>query len=151
SVPMFLFALPAGALADILDKRRLLLAVVIASMCVSTAIAALVSLDLVSPPVLLFFTFLLGAAAALTAPAWQAIVPSLVPRPVLPPAVAANSLGINISRAVGPALGGLIIAAFGIAMPFWLNALSNIGIIAALLWWRSPPRPAHRLPAERFA
>jgi predicted MFS family arabinose efflux permease len=151
SVPMFLFALPAGALADILDKRRLLLTVVIASMCVSTAIAALVSADLVSPPVLLFFTFLLGTVAALTAPAWQAIVPGLVPRQSLPPAVAANSVGINISRAVGPALGGLIIAASGIAMPFWLNAISNIGIIAALVWWRSPPRPAHRLPAERFA
>jgi MFS family permease len=151
SVPMFLFALPAGALADILDKRRLLLTVVVASMCVSTAIAVLVSLEAVSPPVLLFFTFLLGVAAALTAPAWQAIVPGLVPRPILAPAVAANSVGVNISRAVGPALGGLIIAAFGIAMPFWLNAVSNIGIIAALVWWRSPPPPAHRLPAERFA
>jgi predicted MFS family arabinose efflux permease len=151
SVPMFLFALPAGALADILDKRRLLLAVVAATTCVSTAIAALVSFDLVNPPVLLFFTFLLGAAAALTAPAWQAIVPNLVPRQNLAPAVAANSVGVNISRAVGPALGGLIIAGAGIAMPFWLNALSNIGIIAALLWWRSAPLPAHRLPAERFA
>jgi predicted MFS family arabinose efflux permease len=151
SVPMFLFALPAGALADILDRRRLLLTIVAASMCVSTTIAALVSLDLVNPPVLLFFTFLLGAVAALTAPAWQAIVPNLVPRQNLAPAVAANSVGVNISRAVGPALGGLIIAAFGVAMPFWLNALSNIGIIAALLWWRTAPPPAHRLPAERFA
>jgi MFS family permease len=150
SVPMFLFALPAGALADILDKRRLLLTVVIALMGVSTTIAALVSLNLVSPPVLLFFTFLLGGGAALTAPAWQAIVPSLVPRQNLAPAVAANSVGVNISRAVGPALGGLIIAGFGIAMPFWLNALSNVGIIAALMWWRSPPRPAHSPPAERF-
>jgi predicted MFS family arabinose efflux permease len=150
SVPMFLFALPAGALADILDKRRLLITVEVALMGVSTVIAALVSFELVNPTVLLFFTFLLGAAAALTAPAWQAIVPGLVPRQNLGPAVAANSVGVNISRAIGPALGGLIIAALGIAMPFWLNALSNIGIIAALLWWRSPPRPAHRLPAERF-
>ncbi len=151
SVPMFLFALPAGALADILDKRRLLIAVVVALTCLGSAIAALVSLNLVTPPVLLLFTFLLGVAAALTAPAWQAIVPSLVPRQHLGPAVAANSVGVNISRAVGPAIGGLIIAAFGIAMPFWLNALSNIGIIAALLWWRAPTPPAHRLPAEQFA
>jgi predicted MFS family arabinose efflux permease len=150
-MPMFLFALPAGALADILDKRRLLLTVIIGLMIVSTAIAALVSLNLVTPPVLLLFTFLLGAAAALTAPAWQAIVPGLVPRQNLAPAVAANSVGVNISRAVGPALGGLLIAGFGIAVPFWLNAASNIGIIAALLWWRRPPPPAHRLPAERFA
>jgi predicted MFS family arabinose efflux permease len=110
-----------------------------------------VSLDMVTPPVLLLFTFLLGATAALTAPAWQAIVPSLVPRQHLGPAVAANSVGVNISRAIGPALGGLIIAGFGIAMPFWLNALSNLGIIAALLWWRTPTPPAHRLPAEQFA
>jgi MFS family permease len=151
SVPMFLFALPAGALADILDKRRLLLTAVIGLLCVSTAIAALVSLNLVTPPVLLLFTFLLGTAAALTAPAWQAIVPSLVPRPNLGPAVAANSVGINVSRAIGPALGGLLIAAFGIAVPFWLNALSCIGIITALMWWRSSQPPAHRLPAERFA
>jgi MFS family permease len=151
SVPMFLFALPAGALADILDKRRLLIAVEVALTCVATTIAALVSLNLVTPPILLLFTFLLGAAAALAAPAWQAIVPSLVPRPHLGPAVAANSVGVNISRAIGPALGGLVIAGFGIAMPFWLNALSNIGIITALLWWRSPAPPAHRLPAEQFA
>jgi predicted MFS family arabinose efflux permease/quinol monooxygenase YgiN len=151
SVPMFLFALPAGALADIVDKRRLLLAVVAGLMGVSTMIAALVSLKLVNPSILLSFTFLLGAGAALTAPAWQAMVPALVPRQNLAPAVAANSVGVNISRAVGPALGGVLIAAFGVAMPFWLNALSNIGIIAALLWWRPPPRPAQHLPAERFA
>ena len=147
---MFLFALPAGALADILDKRRLLLTVVAGVMGVSTTIAALVSLKLVNPSVLLFFTFLLGAGAALTAPAWQAMVPALVPRQKLAPAVAANSVGVNISRAVGPALGGALIAAFGVAMPFWLNALSNIGILAALIWWRPPPRPAAHLPAERF-
>ncbi|MCL2429852.1 MAG: MFS transporter [Alphaproteobacteria bacterium] len=150
SIPMFLFALPAGALADILDKRRLLLTVVAGLMAVSTTIAALVSLKLVSPSVLLFFTFLLGTGAALTAPAWQAMVPALVPRQNLAPAVAANSVGVNISRAVGPALGGALIAGFGVAMPFWLNALSNIGILAALMWWRPPPRPAGHLPAERF-
>jgi predicted MFS family arabinose efflux permease len=150
SAPMFLFALPAGALADILDKRRLLIAVVLVSTCIASAIAALVSLGWVTPAVLLTFTFLLGATAALTAPAWQAVVPSLVPQHDLAPAISANGVGVNISRAVGPALGGVIIAGFGIAMPFWLNALSNVGIIAALLWWRSPPPPAHRLPAERF-
>jgi hypothetical protein len=78
-------------------------------------------------------------------------VPVLVPRDVLPQAVAANSVGINVSRAIGPALGGVVIAAAGVAAPFWLNALSNGAIIAALAWWRPPPQPPQRLPAERFA
>jgi predicted MFS family arabinose efflux permease len=150
TLPMFLFALPAGALADIIDKRRFLIAVEGATTAVSAIIAALVWLSLVTPGTLLLFTFLLGAASALTAPAWQSIVPQLVPKQELSAAVAANSVGINVSRAVGPALGGVIIAGFGIAAPFWLNAVSNLGIIGALLWWRSPPTAPHRLPAERL-
>lgn len=151
SLPMFLFALPAGALADIIDKRRFLVALEGAIALVSGIIAALVWLNLVTPGILLLFTFLLGIGAALTAPPWQSIVPQLVPKPDLAPAVAANSVGINISRAVGPALAGVIIAGFGIASPFWLNAVSNLGIIGALLWWRSPQSAMHQLPAERFA
>ena len=73
-----------------------------------------------------------------------------MPRPDLAAAVAANSVGINISRAVGPALGGAVIAGLGIAAPFWLNAVSNLGIIGALMWWRSPQKAARALPAERF-
>lgn len=150
SLPMFLFALPAGALADIVDKRRFLVVAESAITLVSGIIAALVWLNLVTPGILLLFTFLLGVGAALTAPAWQSIVPQLVPKQDLAPAVAANSVGINISRAVGPALAGVIIAGFGIASPFWLNAVSNLGIIGALLWWHSPQSTVHQLPAERF-
>jgi MFS family permease len=150
SLPMFLFALPAGALADIIDKRRFLIILEVATTVVSAMIAALVWLNLVTPGALLLFTFLLGTGAALTAPAWQSIVPQLVPKPMLGSAIAANSVGINISRALGPALAGVIIAGIGIAAPFWLNAVSNLGIIGALLWWRSPPMAANRLPAERF-
>ncbi|SPJ15070.1 Transmembrane transport protein (DitE-like protein) [Burkholderiales bacterium] len=151
SLPIFLFALPAGALADIVDKRRFLIAAEGATTAVAAIIAALVWLGIVTPATLLLFTFVLGAGAALTAPAWQSIVPQLVPKQELAAAVAANSVGINISRALGPALGGVIIAAFGIAVPFWLNAVSNLGIVAALLWWRSPQKAARLLPAERFA
>jgi MFS family permease len=150
SLPMFLFALPAGALADIVDKRRFLIAVEGVTTVLSAIIAAFVWLDLVTPAILLLFTFLLGAGAALTAPPWQSVVPQLVPKRDLTPAVAANSVGINISRAVGPAFAGIIIAAFGIAAPFWLNAVSNLGIIGALLWWRSPQNATTQLPAERF-
>jgi MFS family permease len=150
SLPMFLFAVPAGALADIVDKRRLLVALEIATTFFSAIITALVWLDLVTPALLLLFTFLLGVGAALTAPAWQSVVPQLVPAQDLAPAVAANGVGVNISRAVGPAVAGVMIAGFGIASPFWVNTVSNLGIIGALLWWRSPHRAIDRLPAERF-
>ena len=150
NLPMFLFAMPAGALADIIDKRRFLIAVEGATTVVSAIIAALVWLSLVTPGSLLLFTFLLGASSALTAPAWQSIVPQLVRKKNLAVAVAANSVGINVSRALGPALGGVVIAGFGIAAPFWLNVISNLGIIGALLWWRSPKTNPHRLPAERL-
>jgi len=150
SLPMFLFAVPAGALADIIDKRRFLIVIETATTIVSAVIAALVWLSLVTPGTLLLFTFLLGAAAALTAPAWQSVVPQLIPKQDLSDAVATNSVGINISRALGPALAGVIIARFEIAAPFWLNAVSNLAIIGALLWWRSPQIASNRLPAEQF-
>jgi MFS family permease/quinol monooxygenase YgiN len=151
TLPMFLLAVPAGALADIIDKRRFLIAFESATTIVASVFAALVWLSLVTPATLLLFTFLLGAAAALTAPAWQSVVPQLVPKQDLTAAVAANSVGINISRALGPALAGLIIAKFEIAAPFWLNAVSNLAIIGALLWWRSPQTASNALPAEQFS
>ena len=149
SLPTFLFALLAGALADIVDKRRLLIVVESFITVSSTALAALVWLDLVTPGRLLFLTFLVETGAALTAPAWQSIVPQLVPRQDLPEAVAANSVGVNVSRAVGPALGGVITVAWGIAAPFWANAGSNLGSIGGLLWWRAPQTGQRRLPTER--
>ncbi len=151
SLPMFLFALPAGALADIIDKRRFLIVVELGIMIVSAVFATMVTFDLVTPVTLLLFMFVIGAGSALTAPAWQSIVPALVPKSDLPAAVAANSVGINISRAVGPALSGIIAAGFGIAAPFWLDAFSNFGTIGALVWWRTPSRTGRRLPAERLA
>jgi len=150
SLPMFLFALAAGALADIFDKRRFLIGVETFTTVLSALFAALVQFGHVTPVSLLLFMFLIGAGGALSAPGWQAVVPQLVPVADLAPAVAANSVGINISRAIGPALAGSIIGVAGIAAPFWVNAISNLGVIAALLWWRAPPARADRLPAERF-
>jgi MFS family permease len=151
SLPMFLLGLPAGALADILDRRRLMIVILIVMTLLTAGFAGMVTADLVTPTSLLLYTFFAGAAAALIAPAWQAIVPQLVPRETLQPAVALNSVGFNISRAIGPALAGLIIAGWGLAAPFWLNALSNLGVIAALVWWRPAGGSAHALPAEHFA
>ena len=150
ALPMVLFALPAGALADIVDRRRLLIVIQTGVAALAGGFGLLVFLDRVTPFSLLAFTFLIGTAAALITPAWQSIVPQLVPRAHLQPAVALNSVGLNISRAVGPALAGLIIAAWGLAAPFWLNAISTLGVIAALIWWRSSDDGARRLPPERF-
>jgi len=150
TLPMFLFAIPAGALADMFDRRRLLLVAEIGTTAVSTIFAILVWLDAVTPANLLVFTFLTGAGGALTAPAWQSTVPALVPERDLQPAVVLNGIGINISRAVGPALGGIITAAWGVAAPFWINAVSNLGVIGALYWWRPPQKRTGHLPAERF-
>jgi MFS family permease len=150
TLPMVLFALPAGALADIVDKRRFLIAAEIFIAAVSTWFAVLVWLHIVSPVSLLLCTFLIEAGSAASSPAWQSVVPALVPKAELPAAIAMNSVGVNVSRAVGPALGGVITAAFGIAAPFWVNAVSNFGVIGALLRWRSPTRRDPQLPAERF-
>ena len=150
SLPMLLFALPAGALADILDRRRLLILAETGTTVMSAALAALVWLGLITPGILLLLTFLIAIGSALTGPAWQSIVPELVPRRDLQSAIAMNGVGFNVSRAVGPALGGAIITGLGIAAPFWLNALSNFGVIGALFWWRAPNHRNDQLPAERF-
>src|SRR5271168_1010091 len=150
SLPMFLFALPAGALADIVDRRRFLVVVEFLITIISTVVAFLVWRGAVTPVTLLVLTFLAGVAGALEAPAWQAIVPALVPKRDLESAVVANGVGINVSRAIGPALAGILVVAWGIAAPFWLNAVSNIGVIAGLVWWRSPQTDGRTSPAERF-
>ena len=150
NLPIFLLAIPAGALADIFDKRKFLIVAESLTTAVSALYAAILAFGLATPGNLLLFTFLVGAAGALTVPAWQAVVPRLVPKDDMPSAVAANSVGVNISRALGPALGGVTISGFGIVAPFWLNAISNLGIVGALLWWREPNRPGTLLPAERF-
>jgi MFS family permease len=151
TLPMFLFAVPAGALADIVDRRKFLIVAEIMITAVSAMYAAIVWLGVATPVNLLLFTFLIGAGGALTSPAWQAITPQLVPRQELNPAIAANSAGVNVSRAIGPALGGVIVGQIGIAAPFWINAVSNLGVIGALLWWRPPQTAARHLPVERFA
>ncbi|MEM1268127.1 MAG: MFS transporter [Pseudomonadota bacterium] len=141
TLPVFLFALFAGALADRLDKRRMLIVINLALTAVVSLLAVLVWLEAVTPLLLILFTLMIGTGAAFMAPAWQAVVPHLVPRPVLKPAIALNSMGINISRAIGPALAGLLIATVGLAAPFALNAASHVVIVAALLLWRPPPAP----------
>ena len=151
SLPMFLFAIPAGALADIVEKRRFVLILEITVAAISALFASLLSAGLVGPTLLIVFVFLVTSCAALEAPAWQAIVPELVPGEDLPAAVAANSVGVNISRAIGPAVAGILIASVGITAPFWIDAFSNAGVIAVFFWWRPKRERRSALPAERFA
>jgi MFS family permease len=150
NLPLFILALPAGALTDIIDRRRFLLGSELAIMACGVALATLVSSHHISALSLLVMTALVSAAAALGAPAWQAVVSELVPRSDLPSAVSLNSLGINISRAIGPALGGFLISAYGFGVPFWIDALSNAGVIGALIWWKRPVVGKPTLPPEDF-
>ena len=149
SLPMFLLSLPAGALADVLDRRRLLLFTQSWMLMSATALGLLTIAGLTTPGLLLLFTFLLGLGAALNGPAWQAIVPELVPREDLPGAVTLQSIGFNIARAVGPAIGGLLVAAAGPEATFLLNAASYLGVLFVFLRWRRKPMESV-LPAERF-
>jgi len=150
TLPMFLFAVPAGALADITDKRTFLLIGEICVTITATLFAVVVWRDLTTPTNILVFTFLSSTAVTLTSPAWQAVVPQLVPKRDLSSAIAANSVGMNVSRAVGSALGGGAATILGVAAPFWINAFSNVGVIAVLLSWKPTTLPISVLPVERF-
>jgi len=124
NLPVFLLALPAGALADVFDRRRILLLTQLWMLAVAAILGIITLLEVTTPWALLGLTFLLGIGAAVNAPAWQAIVPEVVPRPKLFAAVALDSVGFNLARGIGPALGGLVVAAAGPGVVFLLNALS---------------------------
>lgn len=147
--PMFALALPAGALADIVDRRRLLIAAQLFGLIGAAGLAAVTLAGFTTAWVLLLFTAVIAVGAGLSAPAFQAIVPELVPAKSLQQAVALNSLGVNIARAIGPALGGVIIAASGPAAVFAVNALSVVGVIIVLVRWRRAV-PERHLPAEHM-
>lgn len=149
SLPMFLFALPSGVLADIIDRRKYLLFAQFWMLITAALLSAMAFIGMVTPEILLAATFFLGVGAAMAAPPFQAIVPDLVPKEDLAAAVALNSLGINISRAIGPALAGVILSFAGPAVVFTLNALSVLGVVAVLYFWQSTPK-VHRLPPEHF-
>ena len=133
SLPIMLFSLLAGAAADVWDRRSVMLVAQVAMLLTSAALSLLAYLGFLTPWLLLGLTFLLGCGAALYGPAWQSSVGEQVPRHVLPAAVALNSLGFNIARTVGPAIGGIVVAATGAQAAFLLNALSYIGLIIVLL------------------
>src|SRR5215470_7188375 len=138
ALPVFLVILPAGALADMVDRRRFLLVTQGWMVLASGALGILTLTSCVGPWVLILFTFLLGLGSVMNDPAWQAITPELVSRRQHASAVALNSAGFNVARAVGPALGGLVVAAVGSGTTFLLNALSFFGVILFLYRWQRP-------------
>jgi MFS family permease len=146
-LPIMLFSLPAGAAADVWDRRVIMVVAQGTMLAVSVALAALAWLGQVTPWLLVALTFLLGMGAALYGPAWQSSVREQVPRHELPAAVALNSVAFNLARAAGPALGGAIVAWAGAQVAFGVNAVSYLGLIAVLVAWRRPPSEA-RLPPE---
>lgn len=151
-LPVMLLSLPAGVLADVLDRRRLLLGAQAAMAITAGALAWLTAAGLATPAVLLVLTFLLGCGQAVVGPAWQAIQPELVPREQIPAAATLGSLTVNLARAVGPALAGVLVATSGPASVFAVNAVSFVGVIVALALWRrrapaDPGRPERALAA----
>ena len=155
TLPMFLLTLPAGALTDIIDARRMLIGAQIAVTAISIVFATIVTMHWATPAVLLATAFCLGGSGALAAPAWLVITPMLVPKHDLDSAIAINNASYNVSRAVAPALAGLAIATFSIALPFWCFCAGNIAVLGALIWWRAPRRTkgdtSRGAPCERAA
>lgn len=149
TLPMFLLALPAGALADVVDRRRFLI-LTQTWMATSAALMGILTLSHQMTPVLLMLlTFCLGIGTALNSPGWHSVTPEIVSRRNLPGAVALNGLAINAARAVGPALGGLVLVAWGAGVAFLLNAVSFVGVIVMLVSWRRKKK-RQNAPAERF-
>lgn len=148
-LPIMLFALPAGAIADMYDRRIVAIVALSLAFASAAALAAVAYLDLLSPWVLLGFSFLIGSGIALYAPSWQASVIEQVPDKVLPAAVALNSISYNIARSFGPAIGGVIVAAAGSAATFVTNALLYIPLLVVLFLWKRDVEPP-RLPPEQL-
>jgi MFS family permease len=156
SLPVLLLGLLAGATADIFDRRRILIFWQCWMLASVAVLAVLTFLGHISPWALLAFTFLLNTGSAMNNPAWQAIVPELVPRELIPDTVSLNAASNNLARAVGPALGGLLVAAFqrahtGAGTVFALNAVSFAGVIWVLVNWKRTPLFKSALPSERIA
>ncbi|WP_103172346.1 MFS transporter [Paracoccus sp. SY] len=149
TLPIMLLALASGALADIFDRKAILMFAQCFMAAVSLALAIVAWQGWLTPWLLLAFTFLIGAGQALYNPPWQASMGDLVPRADLPAAVTLNSVGFNLMRSVGPAAGGFIVAAFGAAAAFAVNAVSYVPLLGALFRWRPNVAP-RTAPREEF-
>ncbi len=148
-LPIMLVAMPAGAIADMYDRRLVALAALGIGLAGATTLAALAHLGLVTPNTLLLFCFVIGTGMALFGPSWQASVSEQVPAETLPAAVALNGISYNIARSFGPAVGGIVVAAAGAVAAFAANAVLYLPLLIVLLLWRRESEPP-RLPPERL-
>ena len=148
SLPFFLFGLPAGALADIIDRRRLLIVSQLAMAITIGTLAILSFAGLVTPWILLVLAFVLGIATAFNDPAWHAAIPELLPKEELRAGITLSGVSVNVARTLGPAIGGFVVAAAGPTIVFVLDGLTFLGVIAVLLAWRRESAPS-TLPAEQ--
>jgi MFS family permease len=139
NLPVFLLGIPAGAIADIVDRRKLLIVTQGWMLAAALALGILTLSGATGPWTLLWLTFALGLGSTMNGPAWQAIMPELVPKKELPAAIALNSMGFNLARSIGPALGGLVVFAVGAGAAFILNAVSFVGVMMVLYLWRRKP------------
>lgn len=140
ALPVFLFSLPVGVLADRMDRRRLMLLTQVGLLVVATTMGLLAAAEAISPLGLLGLTFAMGVGMCCHVPTWQALLPEIVPRRMIPAAVGLGSISFNLARSLGPAIGGLLVATLGAAAAFFFNALSFLGVIGVLLSWRRPSR-----------
>ncbi len=150
TLPVFLVGFLAGVLADTVERKRLLFWSQLWIVIVALVLAVITWLGLITPWVLLGLTFALGFGAAISLPAWQATVQDMVPRESVPAAVSLNSIAFNVARAVGPAIGGVLVAATGAASAFFLNAVSFIAVIGAVATWKPGARQISRLSEDMF-
>lgn len=150
NLPVFLLGVPAGAIGDLFERRKLLLLTQGLMLAAAAVLGALTLMGATGPWTLLWLTFALGLGATMNGPTWQAIMPDLVPQQELPAAIALNSVGFNLARAVGPALGGAVVAAVGAGAAFILNAISFVGVMIVLYLWRlQPEHQPRKVSTER--
>jgi MFS family permease len=147
SLPFFVFALPAGAIGDIVDRRKLILACELWMLSIAVVLAVATFGGFISPLLLLALTFALSAGDAIATPSWRATLPDLVDRSDLAAASALNGIEFNFARAVGPALAGVLIGAVGVGAAFVVNVISFVGVFVVIARWQRPPHP-ERLPPE---
>lgn len=149
TLPLFVLALPAGTLADLVDRRRYLLFTQSWMLLASAAMALFTWLDWMTPELLLLCTFFMALGVALNSPGWHAVTPEIVTREELPGAVALNGMALNCARSLGPALAGLILLYFGPAVAFLLNSISFLAVLLVLARWRRE-RGKDTAPREGF-
>jgi MFS family permease len=148
SLPIVLFAVLAGAVGDLVDRRKFLLITQVLMLAAAVALGALAIAGLVTPWLLLALIFAVGTGQALTSPTWQTLQPELVSPAERPQAISLGAVNQNLARAVGPAIGGVILAATSAGTVFLINAATFLAVLGVLAWWRGSPRPAQVLPRE---